>query len=1282
MDSLNSGSSGKRKRTDDFSENQPNKRPAISSDQEKHVDDLVGQHVNTLISAFDHLRSNNDASQEADWDKLAKTAVRLKTIINKIRTPGDRSEAQKVVRDNVAPIVNAVLDRVEAEFRSKNIHHRDWKSVTKDLRLAGRVEYLISDLMDANFNKTIDERMGLCMSEVASGAKILIDYPDKQDIGLTCLQTLRELDPSSIDLASHLAEAHIKIGNTVLGNALKDLAIVAKDLTRPESERSAAYEVFQHLAVQTSAPHDRLLQSSSLLPLQTALEMGWDKCVALALIQQGANLKQGSEDAKIFTTIFGNYGHDDAMQLISEGLGIKLPEEGLEPLIWAIDNQQGDLALAMMDQDVVRFAPTLELDLSISSFLHSVFELRDADLIRQVVDKYIEIKGLDTIPISFIESILKEGTDSERLKVAADLINRFLDEGSDKYHRRMDKILDHACGSHVNMNTIQSLVFLGTPANRILDYAITFDERDLALAATELGCETTPDLIRKLIHKDWTNVAVKAIKQGLKVQENQWDHYIRIFELSCRRNNEEVSSALIQALLEFALVAEKWDFALTLIGKGANIDFETSPAMILFDLAVDRYDKKLINSLLSRGAKPSDRLKPSWSKLLRYIDDGLPNLVVAFIEKGTIPTDHSYSVERLFMKAVSEKELPICRALIKYTDSFESQRAELRGEAVVAAARADLPSVVLALFEHKVALKDAETEGFRLLEYAITNGLEKVAFKLLKDTTSLDSKTKSGDTLFDLALRAGLTSVAQAIAETTGVSAPMTVDQEVEPEAKDFDAGTTKFLLNYFNGKKENSYRPESPLQIGNLLAYPSKMIRLNASGEKKELTEIHIQHASEPPENKRLILQINQDGLVERFYLNGKEMPAEDLLDHNHPAGKLFSKLLDGFAISAIRVSEDGRELSIHQQTLRRIPEPVLPFIRTGQTYQFYNDDLTKQAGIDAGGPKRKFFGEFALSFFSGNPGRATQIKSGMILSNLRDEAEPERLQQVGEKLFYRAYSDKSLALGRVLDDQFFALVSLFLNSDNPSRDKILIAIKGFLEGDLASSLNKDLIDAYLMEIPQLSDKVCQDLEEIMFYDAEDIPNNGSPKEIRDFIEDALLEGIHAQQAVQAARHVADGMLKGAQAKGNPVRELANLRGTAPAKLSEAIQGQPLNREEIIKRIKCDSKNPVVLQKREWLKNYIRRSPDEEVKEFIETVTGSPTITAQTDFNIHEAQPDREGRPVNNCSAQTCSNRLNVPGHHTDVGTDVQPDINPTNEEKFINSLRLLYSEKGFDMA
>lgn len=1732
--------SRKRGRNEDPIQN-PSKKATISSSRADQDRAQIELKVNDLIAAIETLHASDQAPPEA-WESLKEKVVEVKTLINKIQTPGDRSQACKVVDCKIGPVVSKVLEEAEASCQNSSEAHRNWEHVGKELRLARDLDNFIGDVLDTNLHQSVDRRVRACLEQVVSETRKLLDDPSSRELGFERLHSLQSSDPSHPRLVRELVDAHLRSGNTVLGRALAELSVISEDLTFPQADRSVAHETFQRLAMQAEN-HNESVKTETHSSLQFAIEKSWDRHVILALIQQGASLSESPAGGDSpFKMLFDRYPHDEAMQLIADGLGIPLPENRDSDLMWALRNEQVDLACAMMNRDLTLFGNFRREGRSAEPFLTAAIDLSNGDIIKVFIDNFLAIPefgdfaGILLVKDSFplIDDLLgNEDADSKRLEVAQylletalqvkkdgirwgeELLVGSLSKGIDKVARRLismgvskertlkiafklgnkpvlckllqyDAKVDQSLVREA-MDSWEDEIVIAMIANcpnvnekgdsreTLLQLAIEDEQSEVALALINAGADVTAEyskaatnsgvatcldlavagdlgavvaaavdkiesidsssrvretmfrkatrwfkqeaalaliekekrfdsieeegaaMLERLISSDFKveELALALIRKGVPVEEKTSSTgesalvsavthtrnevvaaiidrggdvnqrlvsrpAVSVLELALGEDNSEASLALIEAganisdrassgstFLEFALDMDLTEVALALIGKGllpdspellkkvidedrsdimsalldqgidvdskidgdqtllqtaigqdkravallliergANVNVENKDGERLIDpMLKSGGNRNILLALLSKNAKISEELKSSDSGILhRLIAKKESALVVALIKAGLSLEGRDSEDRSLLDHAIAMKQTEVCLALIERGACLEdnegweviglpAMEALFRGldevvmalsdkeslkaagvgeeklecfassklideaiaynkpdvalamikggmylegvdeegntllqnaigkghaevclalldkgvpvkgvEVIIEASRAGMGDVVralatkifpedgsvkvedfeelnssqhiydairqdspdvalalvqigvrldyeddwdertllqyaidkeyaevcLALIERGVSLNEErlildaargrldgvvvkllekgisvgalewEGEGQDCFLNAIQTGQEELALKLIEEGVPLafDFKTDEGDTLFDVAVRAGLSRVAQKISEATGVSAPMNVDDQIEAEPRDFDAASLKVLVNYLNTKGVLSMRP---LRLEGFTVFPFKVERLNANGEKKKITEIHIQKEEEASDCGKLILQMDLDGMVDRVYLDGEEMPSIDLFREGSSEGEQVSRLLNVFMTRlALKVPSSGRRLDVHQQALSRVPEAVLPHVRTGQTYTFLSDTMNPQPGVDAGGPKRKFFNELSKGFFSGRPERVTQMNSGMIQLRAGDNKGAERLEEVGEKLFYRAYSDSQLSLGRVLDDQFFNLVSLFFSGDEPSSEQVMMALQDFL-GD---GINASLLQAYRMDPPQLSEDAREKIQ-FMGYDEEEIPSS-NPEELKKFIVDLIFgdDNGHAQMVVRAARHVAKGFLKGVEAEEHPFRERSILLRTTPAKLSEKIQGKALDRQDIISRIRCRSPNPVVRQKTEWLKKYILESDDREVLAFIEAVTGSSAITGETDFKIQDAGRDKDGRKINNCQAETCFNTLCVPGHHTDVGTDVVEGKTYTNEEKFINNLRLLYSERGFDMA
>ncbi|MBI3236311.1 MAG: hypothetical protein HYZ48_01170, partial [Chlamydiales bacterium] len=141
------------------------------------------------------------------------------------------------------------------------------------------------------------------------------------------------------------------------------------------------------------------------------------------------------------------------------------------------------------------------------------------------------------------------------------------------------------------------------------------------------------------------------------------------------------------------------------------------------------------------------------------------------------------------------------------------------------------------------------------------------------------------------------------------------------------------------------------------------------------------------------------------------------------------------------------------------------------------------------------------------------------------------------------------------------------------------------------------------------------------------------------------------------------------------PWRLKEEWRNSTAVEMSAKIQGVAYDKEQVVRLIDTNySHHPVVLQKAEWLREFVRDQDEEWGKTLLRTVTGSDAISAGT--RIYISVTDRDV-----CVAHTCSRTLDVPTTHTAFGTAEGEEVD--DKQKFFNNLTLTLSfASAFDMG
>lgn len=485
-------------------------------------------------------------------------------------------------------------------------------------------------------------------------------------------------------------------------------------------------------------------------------------------------------------------------------------------------------------------------------------------------------------------------------------------------------------------------------------------------------------------------------------------------------------------------------------------------------------------------------------------------------------------------------------------------------------------------------------------------------------------------------------------------------------EKKKFNIDSLKLLRSFFLGANGMAHTNNSALVVGEYMMWYRQIDEQPSRFEPsvRQLFILNIQKTDDYLNGRqanKLGISVNAKGEVESVYVDGQAIDPLELFNADHQWNKKLVEILNVF-LQEKAVKKEFGSLTTHSVAIARQPEFVFNNVEQGQSFNFFDDSLDQQPGIDAGGLTRQFFSELALNLFDGASGRKIKVVSGIPkLSQEASFEENDFFMRIGSMLFYPSFFAHNYTLGRILDDTFFSALHFFFTNPNIDSEETLVNACEVLKSE---EHPKWLFEVY-KNPRQLSPEEKTFLVNILCV-VDVAPTDLA--EIKDVVKDTILNELNLADSARAAKLIAKGML---QAAGH---QADGLRSTSAKDLSNAIQGIAINKDDIANRIYTHSWNPVIQQKTQWLKEYILESDEDEIRKFLITITGSPTVTAATQIRIDETQ-------AHNCSAHTCFNSIDVPTHHTDVGTAATA-VTPTNKEKFINNLRLTYAAAGFDIG
>lgn len=489
---------------------------------------------------------------------------------------------------------------------------------------------------------------------------------------------------------------------------------------------------------------------------------------------------------------------------------------------------------------------------------------------------------------------------------------------------------------------------------------------------------------------------------------------------------------------------------------------------------------------------------------------------------------------------------------------------------------------------------------------------------------------------------------------------------------RNFFPETLKIIRKYFEGENGREYSQRNPLIRDDGIQLWSEQ------HPETETLALNIQLG-----DQKLTIYLDKAGAIHAVELDNQKVSPLFLFNKEHIWNSLLSVLLKDFLKeNALKVQDvpvayliNGNRIDFsgtfvyHQAVIKECPELVLSKISPKQMYKYLNDDLTESPAIDAGGLKRQFFSQLALSLFDGAPERDIKVKGGVpYLSNSDSKIDKDILEMAGKNLIRAALIDPEVTLGNILDPSVYSCFNLLIKFDNTLSDDVMVQASQLL---CKSSEMDFLFDIYNRS-RLFEESEWAQMESIWFYDAEDRPT--TPKDAQQFVEEIILDKYRNQ--VMAIHHMVKGALGYTELERTAIRLVYEqfFDHLPHEEFVEKIQGMKFDPQGIADRIFTDSHDRVVRQKTAWLKEYILESDEEEIKRVLMAITGSTTVTAETKIKISATN-------AHNCTAATCSTTLYVPTSHTSVGTDAKKR-RTGNKDLFLNNFRLIYSEKGFDMG
>lgn len=494
-----------------------------------------------------------------------------------------------------------------------------------------------------------------------------------------------------------------------------------------------------------------------------------------------------------------------------------------------------------------------------------------------------------------------------------------------------------------------------------------------------------------------------------------------------------------------------------------------------------------------------------------------------------------------------------------------------------------------------------------------------------------------------------------------------------------FNLDLLKLLKSYIDGPLGGAFRYDSNFEYQSAdqlkcgtnpeLRVWMKVAGAEVSGPsvKREYI-INIQHSQDyrmGGKNNKLGININEDGEITSIFCDGQEVSPGDLFKKDSVWTKNLTNALHFFLKDkALKFPYTGY-VELHSLVLSQMPQVVLNEICKTNVCKvdsifFLNSELTRQPGTDAGGLTKQFFNEICRGLFSG---KIIEMDPNSKAPKISKPEDAQILFNFGKLMASSLLENTRPKTGRIFNDNYFGLLkeAFLLGNNDLSKAQVINLSKNFLLDE-----QKWLFDVWKTGRAVTEEEGSILTKVLMMEDEAGEPIDFSKKDIvKQYIEVYLFEEY---SPIVKAAHA---MTKGMRGAGVSIYTM-NL---TTADLSKEIQGNAFSREEICSRMKTYSSNPVVHQKMAWLKEFIR-SEDQSQEwclKFLKTVTGQEVITAKTEIEIR-------GHSADTCLTHTCFDQIDVPTHHTRIGTEQGKVVD--DKQAFFNNLLLTMAQEGFDQS
>ncbi len=335
-----------------------------------------------------------------------------------------------------------------------------------------------------------------------------------------------------------------------------------------------------------------------------------------------------------------------------------------------------------------------------------------------------------------------------------------------------------------------------------------------------------------------------------------------------------------------------------------------------------------------------------------------------------------------------------------------------------------------------------------------------------------------------------------------------------------------------------------------------------------------------------------------------------------------------------------------VRPDDLRFHPQEVLQrwiqLPRPPSTIEFLTNANEAQPGVDGGGPSAQFYTELTENLLKeGVVFSSVDEKTGMP-RNANFDLHGKTISQIGTLLTHMY--KRSLISGRILPDEFFALLAIVKNeNDSLSMQRKIV--------EILQIGPTPLMQAWLDGDASKKEEVLKAFRDIEMDPKLDFSDEDLHKKTNEWIQEAV------DPYLKIARAFLSGISDSLEADLHPETAIA---------ISAQLQGNPVAPQALIASFRMNSNNPVVLEKFEWIKERINLEHQMEgstwILRFFFCITAQKALKIGDFVDIYESMDER-------CTAYTCVKRLNIPA-------------NPSTKEEFFERLDQLMADDTFSMA